>query len=120
VDTGNNCVRRISATGTIASVAGVCSVAGGFEGDGGPAVSARLLRPRSIVFDPAGNLYIADQSNSRIRRVTPAGVIATIAGIGGFGRSGDNGAAVAADIGHLGDWRLTRTATSTSATTGTT
>jgi DNA-binding beta-propeller fold protein YncE len=52
----------------------------GFEGDGGPASVARFDLPGSLVFDPAGNLYITDQGNMRIRRVDPQGIITTFAG----------------------------------------
>jgi DNA-binding beta-propeller fold protein YncE len=67
-DTGNSCVRVIRADGTIATVAGTCGAAG-FAGDGGPATSARLDRPGGIAVDAAGNLYIADTYNQRVRVV---------------------------------------------------
>jgi len=51
-------------------------------GDGGPATSAQLSRPSGIALDPAGNLFIADSANSRVRKLTPAGIITTVAGIG--------------------------------------
>src|ERR1022692_5308527 len=62
-------------------------------GDGGPAVAAQVAQPEGIVVDPAGNLYIADAANNRVRKVTPAGVISTVAGNGHRGFSGDNGLA---------------------------
>jgi hypothetical protein len=52
----------------------------GFSGDGGPANIAQIFLPVDIVFDPAGNMYIGDQGNERIRRVTPEGTINTFAG----------------------------------------
>jgi uncharacterized protein (TIGR03437 family) len=67
-------------------------------GDGGQAVAAQLQQPEGIVVDPAGNLYIADAANSRVRKVTPAGVISTVAGNGHQGFSGDNGPASAAQL----------------------
>jgi hypothetical protein len=67
-DTGNGCVRVLRDDGTIATVAGVCGSAG-FAGDGGPATAARLDRPGGIALDAAGNLYIADTHNQRIRVV---------------------------------------------------
>jgi sugar lactone lactonase YvrE len=67
-------------------------------GDGGPAIDAQLFHPISIVFDDAGNYYITDRDNNRIRKVTPAGIITTIAGTGTAAFSGDNGPATAADI----------------------
>lgn len=70
----------------------------GFSGDGGPATSASLASPYGVAVDAAGNLYIADISNYRIRKVTPAGVISTIAGNGSSGFSGDGGAATSASI----------------------
>ena len=68
-------------------------------GDGGPATDAKLNNPISIVFDTAGNYYIADRDNNRIRKVNTGGIITTFAGRGGIGGfSGDNGPATAADI----------------------
>ncbi|HEY4207894.1 MAG TPA: gliding motility-associated C-terminal domain-containing protein [Puia sp.] len=68
-------------TGRIVTVAG--SGMRGFAGDGGPAINAQLFNPAGIVFDAAGNLYIADQINFRIRKVDAStGIISTIAGGG--------------------------------------
>src|SRR5271157_3422482 len=67
-------------------------------GDGGQAVAAQLEQPEGIVVDRAGNLYIADAANHRVRKVTPAGVISTVAGNGHQGFSGDNGPASAAQL----------------------
>jgi len=67
-DTNNNCVRVVRDDGVIATVAGMCGSAG-FAGDGGPAAAARLDRPGGIALDAAGNLYIADTHNQRIRVV---------------------------------------------------
>jgi uncharacterized protein (TIGR03437 family) len=67
-------------------------------GDGGQAVAAQVSQPEGIVLDPAGNLYIADAANDRVRKVTPAGVISTVAGNGHRGFSGDNGPASAAQL----------------------
>jgi uncharacterized protein (TIGR03437 family) len=69
----------------------------GFSGDGGPAASAELDFPAAIAVDAAGNLYIADFNNGRIRMVTPGGTITTVAG-GGFFPLGDGGPAVGAAI----------------------
>ena len=83
-----NRVRRITPAGTISTVAGT-GVAG-FGGDGGPAVLARLSSPRALAVDGAGNLYIADDVNGRIRRVDPLGIITTQVG-GALPRPDDRG-----------------------------
>ena len=70
----------------------------GYSGDGGPAISAQLNYPGGIALDSSGNLYIADTSNSRIRKITPQGVISTVAGSGQAGFSGDGGPATSARI----------------------
>jgi sugar lactone lactonase YvrE len=72
---------------------------GTLAGDGGPAIEARLNNPRGVVLDRAGNLFIADSSNDRIRRVDAAtGVIATVVGSGERGFSGDGGPARVASV----------------------
>jgi hypothetical protein len=70
----------------------------GYSGDGGAAISAELSTPYMGAVDAAGNLYIADFNNNRIRKVTPAGVITTFAGTGAAGFSGDNGPAASAQL----------------------
>lgn len=77
-DAGNNRVRRIDRDGTVTTVAG--NGVKGFGGDGGPATRAKLDAPIGPAIDSAGNLYVADQGNNRIRRVDTRGAIATIAG----------------------------------------
>ena len=107
-DTGNHRIRKVDAAGVISTVAGDGEVgfgAGGYGGDGGPATAAQLSFPEGVAADGAGNLYIADRSNHRIRKVDAAGVISTVAGSGevGFGEGGyggDGGPAVAAQL----DW----------------
>ena len=95
-DTGNNRIRKIDSSGKISTVAGNGSI--GFSGDGGAATSASLNGPRGVAVDGAGNLYISDSQNSRIRKVTSAGVISTIAGTGVGGFSGDGGPATKAQF----------------------
>ncbi|MEZ4364747.1 MAG: DUF4215 domain-containing protein [Kofleriaceae bacterium] len=97
-DSSNNRIRRVDASnGVITTVAG--SGVGGFAGDGGPATAARLLAPASVAVDDLGNLYVADTSNNRVRRVDAAtGAITTIAGTGSFGSGGDGGPATSAQL----------------------
>lgn len=96
-DEGANAVRFVTTTGTISTAAGT-GVAG-YSGDGGPATSAKLDGPVGVAVNAAGNLYISDQGNNVIRKVTN-GTIATIAGNGGFGFSGDGGPAINAELGY--------------------
>ncbi|HXB72405.1 MAG TPA: hypothetical protein VNY05_29475 [Candidatus Acidoferrales bacterium] len=88
-------LRLNAATGVLTLVAG--NGAYGFSGDNGPAASAQLSQPRGVAVDSAGNLYIADSANHRIRKVS-GGVITTVAGNGNFGFSGDNGPATGAQL----------------------
>jgi uncharacterized protein (TIGR03437 family) len=89
-------IRKVSPNGIITTVAGNGN--SGFSGDGGPATSAQLYYPRSVVADGAGNLYIADSANHRIRKVSPSGIITTAAGTGNWGYSGDGGPATNAKL----------------------
>jgi uncharacterized protein (TIGR03437 family) len=95
-DTGNHRVRKIDVAGAISTVAGDGTA--GFAGDGGAAKAAHLRSPRGLAFDAAGNLYIADAGNHRIRRVTQDGTLRTIAGTGTAGWGGDGGPALAAEL----------------------
>lgn len=96
-DTNNQRVRKVNSSGVITTFAGI-GVPAGFAGDNGPATSARLSGPRGMVMDSSGNLYIAESSGHRVRRVTPAGTISTIAGNGTLGFSGDEGLATNAQL----------------------
>jgi sugar lactone lactonase YvrE len=94
-DYGNNRIRRVDASGTILTVAG--TGIGGYDGDDGPATSARLFNPEGIALDTLGSLYIADFENNRIRRVdVETGQIRTVAGTGVAGFDGDDGIATSA------------------------
>jgi streptogramin lyase len=99
-DTGNNCIRRVDPAGIITTIAGSGSGVGGTSGDNGPAVDAEFNSPMAIVIDGNGNLFIADRSNSAIRRIDAAtGIITTVAGLlGDQGYSGDGGLATLATI----------------------
>ena len=86
----------MDSAGVISTIAGTGEQ--GFGGDGGPAVQAQLTYPRDVATNAAGNLYIPDTSNNRIRKVDSAGVITTIAGTGERGFGGDGGPAVDAQL----------------------
>ena len=91
-----NRVGRIGADGRILTVAGIGFP--GYNGDNIPATLAELKSPTGIALDAAGNLFIADRGNHRIRKVAPDGRISTAAGIGQAGFSGDGGPASAAAL----------------------
>jgi uncharacterized protein (TIGR03437 family) len=95
-DGGNYRVRKVSPEGIITTVAG--NGTSGFSGDGGRATSAQLNRPGSVAVDAAGNLFIADGGNQRIRKVSPSGIITTVAGNGTQGYFGDGGPATSAQL----------------------
>lgn len=86
-DTGNQVVRSVALDGTISTVVGTQASVGGFGGDGGNAVGSLLNAPVGGAVDAAGNLYIADRDNGRIRKVS-GGSIATFAGGGSLGDGG--------------------------------
>jgi myo-inositol-hexaphosphate 3-phosphohydrolase/sugar lactone lactonase YvrE len=96
VDTDNQRVRKVDSTGKITTLAGTGTA--GYSGDGGPATSARLQNPHGVAVDSAGNVYIADSPNQRIRKVSPNGIITTVAGTGSSGYNGDNIRATAARL----------------------
>ena len=97
-DSNGQRVRKVDASGTITTVAGAGSGRPGFVGDGGPATEATLQFPRGLAVDGAGNLFIADTQNHRIRKVDSSGVITTVAGNGTSGFSGDGGPATEASL----------------------
>ena len=97
---GNNFrIRKVSPSGNITTIAG--NGTSGFSGDGGPATSAEFGNVYGIAVDSAGDVYIADSDNSRVRKVSAAGIITTVAGNGTLGFSGDGGAAVNAEFTQL-------------------
>ncbi len=96
-DTNNDAVREVVA-GTIATVAGDGTGAPGFSGDTGLAILAKLNAPFGVALDPAGNLYIADSGNNRVRVVNTSGNINTFAGNGTPAYLGDGGAAIQAEL----------------------
>jgi uncharacterized protein (TIGR03437 family) len=96
-DYGNNLIREVYASnGTIETIAGTSTP--GYSGDGGPATSAQFSVAHSLAVDAAGNLYIADGPNARIRMINPQGIITTFAGNGTHGFTGDNGPAIDAAL----------------------
>jgi sugar lactone lactonase YvrE len=92
-------VLLIDSVGNTSVIAGTGEV--GFSGDGGPATKAAFSSPTSLAADSAGNLYVADAGNSRVRRIDPMGVVTTVAGNGEVGSSGDGGPAVNASFDSL-------------------
>jgi uncharacterized protein (TIGR03437 family) len=97
-DTGNNRIRKVSASGIITTVAGdgsFCIL--NSPGDGGPATAASVC-PSGVAVDAFGNIFIADTTNNRIRKVPASGIITTVAGGGSSSFSGDGGLATSASL----------------------
>lgn len=103
-DSYNGSIRMINTNGIISTVAGAGSCGNFYCGDGGPATDAQLNIPEGVVLDGAGNLYIADTNNDRVRMVNTAGIITTMAGNGTSADNGDGGQATAAGI--SGPWGM--------------
>ena len=95
-DSGNHRVRKIDAAGTITTLAG--TETWGYAGDGGPAAEAQLNSTRGVAVDAAGNVYVADSGNHRVRKIDAAGTITTLAGTGTRGYAGDGGPAAEAQL----------------------
>jgi RHS repeat-associated protein len=95
-DRDNHRIRKVDTSGIITTVAG--NGIPSFSGDGGPATEAELKYPAGIALDSIGNVYIADLSNHRIRKVDTSGIITTVAGNGIPGSSGDGGPATGARL----------------------
>src|SRR5438093_960323 len=98
----DNRIRKVAADGIITTVAGGGSP--GYSGDGGPAINAQLVNAGEgaltfgVAVDGEGNLFIADTSNNRVRKVSSSGIITTVAGNGSPGYSGDGGPAINAQL----------------------
>jgi sugar lactone lactonase YvrE len=95
-DTGTHRVLKLDRQGRLSAVAGTGE--GGFGGDGGPAVRARLFAPHDLALDTEGHLLVADTFNHRVRRIDRQGIITTVAGNGQAGYAGDGGPAAAATL----------------------
>jgi len=99
-DYSNYVVRKVTAaTGIISTIAGIGGV-GGYSGDGGPANSALLNAPIALAVDPAGNVFVGDYNNCRVREIYAAtGIINTVAGNGNCSYTGD-GLAIYVGVGY--------------------
>ncbi|MGE0131648.1 MAG: BACON domain-containing carbohydrate-binding protein [Blastocatellales bacterium] len=97
---GTNRIRKVAPNGIITTIAG--TGAAGYSGDGGSAINAQLSGPTIVAFDGAGNLYVADTDNRRVRKIAVnGGVITTVAGNGSRGFDGDGGPAINAQFGRI-------------------
>ena len=96
VDTYDERIRKVSSDGIITTLAGNGHL--GYSGDGAAAVNASLYYPKGVAVDAAGNVFIADDGNQRIRKVDTNGIITTVAGNGYSGFAGDTGAATNASL----------------------
>ena len=108
VDQQNHRVRKVDAAGIITTVAG-STLGPGFSGDGQQATNAQLYFPGGVALDGAGNLYIAELQNNRVRKVDlSTGIITTVVGNGNNGYSGDGGSPTSAEIGGVYDVAIDR------------
>ncbi len=96
-DYGNNRIRKVSTSGIISTIAG-SGTTGGYSGDFGAATASLLNAPYGVAVDGSGFVYIADNGNNRIRKISASGIITTFCGTGTGGYSGDGGLATAALI----------------------
>lgn len=95
--TSGQLVRKLDTNGVLSTIAG-SGASVFYGGDGGPATSAKLRSPSTIVQDDLGNFYISDTGNNRIRKINPAGMITTYAGTGEPGNKGDGSLAALAQL----------------------
>jgi sugar lactone lactonase YvrE len=95
-DYGNNRIRKVTATGTITTIAG--NGTSGYSGDGGLATNAEIAWVAGIAVDFAGNVFITDNLNNVVRKIANNNIISTVAGNGTSGFSGDNSLAVTAQL----------------------
>ncbi len=95
-DRDNNKIRKVTPDGTIATIAGTGTA--GNTGDGNPAAEALLNAPEAVSVDAAGDVYVADTGNHRVRVITPSGAILAVAGNGTAGATGDGSAAINAEL----------------------
>lgn len=93
-DTANHRIRKVNTNGVITTVAGTGSA--GYNGEGGAATGGTLSSPYGVIPNSAGEFYILDYGNNRVRRVDTNGIMTTFAGSGGTGYYGDGGAATRA------------------------
>ncbi|MCP4699125.1 MAG: S8 family serine peptidase, partial [Gammaproteobacteria bacterium] len=100
-DTNNHRIRKVDDNGIITTAAGNGSA--GYGGDGGSAAIAKLNAPADVAVSDAGDLYIADTMNHRIRKVDANGIITTAAGNGTAGYGGNNGGAIQAQLSSPGN-----------------
>ena len=95
-DTGNARVRKVDVNGVITTIAGDGTL--NYSGDGGPATLSQFHDPWSIVADAAGNIFVVDRSNQRVRKIGVDGNVTTVAGNGDQAYAGDGGPATAASL----------------------
>jgi len=96
-DTQNRVIRKVDSFGIITTIAGTGTVEG-YSGDGGPATQALIHQPVDLAVDSAGNIYFADSTGQRIRKIATNGIITTVAGNGNAGFSGDGSSAVTSEL----------------------